>query len=156
MQWAEMTASTQQTIPEDSGVLSQACTRNNNSISPINSKPLSSMPMGSLYNMYSQNMACKYVCYMHQPYAFIYVNLTHFLHVVMQNILISDDFAAMWLKLAGCFCFLVYQSPLSWTREDVQHWLKRCIEEYSFTDVQIEKFAMNGKLCYNCTNMFSY
>lgn len=52
--------------------------------------------------------------------------------------------------------FVVYGvHPVHWGREEVKQWLKLCISEFSFTDVQVEKFAMNGKLGENAEFLVS-
>ena len=49
--------------------------------------------------------------------------------------------------------FLRSVRPLEqWTREDVQHWIEYCIDEYSLADVNRRDFQMNG----NAVNIFFY
>ncbi|XP_013384940.1 transcription factor ETV6 isoform X2 [Lingula anatina] len=35
--------------------------------------------------------------------------------------------------------------PYYWSKEDVQLWLKWCVNEYSLSDIPVDKFSMNGK-----------
>lgn len=57
----------------------------------------------------------------------------------------STDHLQFCLSMLPQNCSFCGVHPLQWGREEVQQWLKWCINEFSFTDVQADKFAMNGK-----------